>query len=121
MILEHVILCVVLLLQVPLVPIVPALSVFINLYLMLVLDVYTWIRFGVWLAIGKPVGFEFFIVVDLKTSILWYIVPCRSLKMSQAKQRAIMNQVYFMPVSCHVVGLFLGFSSDSQDGGEMFF
>lgn len=56
-ILEHVILCVVLLLQVPLVPIVPALSVFINLYLMLVLDVYTWIRFGVWLAIGKSVVF----------------------------------------------------------------
>lgn len=55
-ILEHVILCIVLLLQVPLVPIVPALSVFINLYLMLVLDVYTWIRFGVWLAIGKSVG-----------------------------------------------------------------
>lgn len=86
-ILEHVILCAVLLLQVPLVPIVPALSVFINLYLMLVLDVYTWIRFGVWLAIGKSVGFEFFIVVDLKSSILWYIVPCRPLKISQAKQK----------------------------------
>ena len=40
-------------LQVPLVPVVPAASIFINLYLMLVLDVYTWIRFGVWLAIGK--------------------------------------------------------------------
>jgi hypothetical protein len=55
--------CVVL--QVPLVPIVPALSVFINLYLMLVLDVYTWIRFGVWLAIGKCVELECFTAVDL--------------------------------------------------------
>lgn len=41
-----------LLFKVPLVPVVPAASIFINLYLMLVLDVYTWIRFGVWLAIG---------------------------------------------------------------------
>jgi hypothetical protein len=70
-ILEHVILCAVLLLQVPLVPIVPALSVFINLYLRLVLDVYTWIRFGIWLAIGKSVGFEFVIMVNWKRSILW--------------------------------------------------
>jgi hypothetical protein len=63
-ILQHVSLCAVVLLQVPLVPIVPALSVFINLYLMLVLDVYTWIRFGVWLAIGKSIRSEFFTVVS---------------------------------------------------------
>jgi hypothetical protein len=31
---------------------------------MLVLDVYTWIRFGVWLAIGKSLGFEFFTVLS---------------------------------------------------------
>ncbi|KDR23205.1 high affinity cationic amino acid transporter 1-like [Zootermopsis nevadensis] len=43
--------------KVPLVPIVPALSIFINVYLMLVLDVYTWIRFGVWLAIGFLIYF----------------------------------------------------------------
>lgn len=39
--------------RVPLVPIVPAISIFINIYLMLQLDVMTWIRFGVWMAIGK--------------------------------------------------------------------
>ncbi|PNF36664.1 hypothetical protein B7P43_G13333 [Cryptotermes secundus] len=50
--------------KVPLVPIVPALSVFINLYLMLVLDVYTWIRFGVWLAIG----FLIYVFYGLKNS-----------------------------------------------------
>jgi hypothetical protein len=63
--LEHVSLCVILLLQVPFVPIVPALSIFINLYLMLVLDVYTWIRFGVWLAIGKCAEVEHFTAADL--------------------------------------------------------
>lgn len=39
--------------RVPLVPLVPAISIFINIYLMLQLDVMTWIRFGVWMAIGK--------------------------------------------------------------------
>lgn len=39
--------------KVPWVPALPCLSVFINLYLMFQLDVHTWIRFVVWLVIGK--------------------------------------------------------------------
>ncbi|KAJ9588241.1 hypothetical protein L9F63_018405, partial [Diploptera punctata] len=50
--------------KVPLVPIIPALSVIINVYLMLVLDKYTWIRFGVWLVIG----FLIYILYSLKNS-----------------------------------------------------
>ncbi|KAG0711396.1 Cationic amino acid transporter 2 [Chionoecetes opilio] len=38
--------------KVPLVPWIPALSTFINLYLMCNLHVDTWIRFAVWMAIG---------------------------------------------------------------------
>lgn len=38
--------------KVPWVPVVPCLSVFINLYLMFQLDMHTWIRFVVWLVIG---------------------------------------------------------------------
>ncbi|XP_055594771.1 cationic amino acid transporter 2 isoform X2 [Uranotaenia lowii] len=38
--------------KVPLVPLLPAISIFVNIYLMLMLDVYTWIRFGIWMAIG---------------------------------------------------------------------
>lgn len=41
---------------VPFVPILPCFSIFINLYLMFQLDAATWIRFAVWLIIGK---FEF--------------------------------------------------------------
>lgn len=39
--------------RVPIVPLLPAISVFINIYLMLQLDVMTWIRFGIWMLIGK--------------------------------------------------------------------
>lgn len=39
--------------QVPLVPWIPALSAFINLYLMFNLSPATWIRFSVWMALGK--------------------------------------------------------------------
>lgn len=39
--------------QVPLVPLLPCLSIFINLYLMFQLDGPTWIRFGVWVVIGE--------------------------------------------------------------------
>lgn len=38
--------------RVPMVPLLPAISIFVNIYLMLMLDVYTWIRFGIWMGIG---------------------------------------------------------------------
>ncbi|XP_033225257.1 high affinity cationic amino acid transporter 1 isoform X2 [Belonocnema kinseyi] len=43
--------------KVPLVPFIPCLSVLINLYLMLQLDVNTWIRFVAWMFIGLCIYF----------------------------------------------------------------
>ncbi|XP_046468574.1 cationic amino acid transporter 2 isoform X1 [Neodiprion pinetum] len=43
--------------SVPFVPFLPALSIFINIYLMMMLDNMTWVRFGVWMAIGLAVYF----------------------------------------------------------------
>ncbi|KAL1138287.1 hypothetical protein AAG570_009975 [Ranatra chinensis] len=39
--------------KVPFIPILPCVSIFINVYLMMKLDVNTWIRFIIWLIIGK--------------------------------------------------------------------
>ncbi|XP_037032662.1 high affinity cationic amino acid transporter 1-like [Bradysia coprophila] len=45
--------------KVPWVPVVPCLSVFINLYLMFQLDMHTWIRFVVWIVIGYIIYFTY--------------------------------------------------------------
>ncbi|XP_075070809.1 cationic amino acid transporter 4 [Mixophyes fleayi] len=45
--------------QVPLVPLIPSLSILLNIYLMLKLNYMTWVRFTVWLAIGLFVYFGY--------------------------------------------------------------
>lgn len=45
--------------KVPLVPFVPCLSVFVNLYLMFQLDLFTWVRFLIWVAIGYIIYFAY--------------------------------------------------------------
>lgn len=44
---------------VPLIPWLPAISILINTYLMMMLDVMTWVRFGVWIAIGLSIYFAY--------------------------------------------------------------
>lgn len=45
--------------KVPMVPFIPCLSVFANLYLMFQLDVGTWIRFIIWVVIGYVIYFAY--------------------------------------------------------------
>lgn len=45
--------------QVPLVPLVPGVSIFLNVFLMLKLSPLTWVRFAIWLAIGLCVYFGY--------------------------------------------------------------
>lgn len=48
-----------LLLQVPLLPWLPLFSVFVNIYLMMQLDMATWCRFAVWMAVGEHTYYDF--------------------------------------------------------------
>ncbi|KAH8307157.1 hypothetical protein KR044_006065 [Drosophila immigrans] len=52
--------------RVPFVPVVPAISIFINIYLMLQLDSWTWIRFGVWMVVGIPVFIACWCLYDIR-------------------------------------------------------
>lgn len=44
--------------KVPCVPAIPLLSIFINVFLILKLSYPTWIRFGVWMVIGKDIFYK---------------------------------------------------------------
>ncbi|XP_015185930.1 PREDICTED: cationic amino acid transporter 2 [Polistes dominula] len=43
--------------SVPLVPFLPAISILINIYLMMMLDIMTWLRFLIWMTIGLSIYF----------------------------------------------------------------
>ncbi|KAK5644990.1 hypothetical protein RI129_006290 [Pyrocoelia pectoralis] len=71
--------------KVPLVPLIPAISILINIYLMLMLDVHTWIRFAVWMAVGLPM---YFISIRYDTPLSIYTVHAKSNGTAQKTQKS---------------------------------
>ncbi|CAG2110549.1 unnamed protein product, partial [Medioppia subpectinata] len=51
--------------RIPAVPLVPVLSVFVNIYLMIHLSSLTWIRFGVWMVLGMFMYFLYGIIESI--------------------------------------------------------
>ncbi|XP_054285355.1 high affinity cationic amino acid transporter 1 [Macrosteles quadrilineatus] len=74
--------------KVPLLPLLPCVSVLINFYLMCKLDVHTWIRFGVWLFIGMLI-------------YIFYSIPnsVEGMKARVAKSANIQTQVKLPPTT----------------------
>ncbi len=66
--------------KIPLVPFFPMISIFINIYLMMSLDVQTWIRFAIWFAFGFIIYFSYGIrnSTENKKKLSW--IPCLELE-----------------------------------------
>lgn len=70
--------------KVPFVPVVPALSIFINIYLMLFMDLSTWIHFAVWIAVGLLIYFAYGLTYSVENRMRHNKVDYSSMRSSES-------------------------------------
>ncbi|KAH8368700.1 hypothetical protein KR084_005619, partial [Drosophila pseudotakahashii] len=86
--------------KVPLVPWLPGISILINIYLMIKLDIHTWVRFSVWIAIGLGIFLSY------------------GIRHSRLRQREQRNNSIAMMRDCSNSAL-LGGQENSKYGNEV--
>uniref|UniRef100_A0A8C4LT53 Cationic amino acid transporter C-terminal domain-containing protein n=1 Tax=Equus asinus TaxID=9793 RepID=A0A8C4LT53_EQUAS len=72
--------------QVPLVPLTPALSILLNIFLMLKLSYLTWLRFSIWLLIGLVVYFGYGIRHSKETALRRWCWTCSAPNQAPAQE-----------------------------------
>jgi len=85
---------------VPLVPWLPGISILINIYLMIKLDILTWVRFSIWIAIGLAIFLSY------------------GIRHSRLRQREQRNNSIAMMRDCSNSAL-LGGQENSKYGNEV--
>lgn len=75
--------------KVPFVPWVPGFSLLINVYLMIKLDIMTWIRFSVWIAIGLIIFFSY----SIRNSCLRMRREMKILTESESRDRSEIDDI----------------------------
>ncbi|XP_037719240.1 cationic amino acid transporter 2 isoform X1 [Drosophila subpulchrella] len=86
--------------KVPLVPWLPGISILINIYLMIKLDILTWVRFSIWIAIGLAIFLSY------------------GIRHSRLRQREQRNNSIAMMRDCSNSAL-LGGQENSKYGNEV--
>lgn len=56
--------------QVPMLPFIPVISMFVNIYLMMQLEERTWVKFSIWMAIGSYTPSFFFLTARILLATL---------------------------------------------------
>lgn len=85
--------------KVPAVPLLPLISIFMNLYLMFQLDINTWVRFAIWIIIGYVIYFTY----GLRQSIEGNREKLELSENGKNDQNALGDKCYGRTVNAHTM------------------